>query len=890
MVTKFCRAEAEKFEKYIDYIDREEAVRTEYRNEYDLFMDYMENPEKSTGLFTAEKDVLTRQDKSELKAGFRQAKDKGSLMWQTVISFDNRWLAENGVYDMKTRTLDENKIKEVSGAAIKKMLKSEGLEHALWSASIHYNTDNIHIHVAIVETEPMREMKEYIQYQFVDRDGRKVKEAVRNPDGSILKRKEYVGRFKMRSIEACKSVITNELLNERENNIRINNIIRKSIIDQKKQHPFADDEKLSYAFLKLYQSMPDCARNMWNYNNPVMGKLRKEIDALSDLYITEYHKGELEELKARLSMQEAKYRTAYGNTGSSYTEGKMQDLHTRLGNTILKEIREYDKEIREEKRDAKSDMDAAIKDADALGQMPDDAEMERDARKTDYADVQEGVIRDPQRHAGHGEGQNGLYYKWSKDYKAAKQYIHAKRPDYDKAVSLLEKESADGNVLAMYELGDIYRYGRGREIDNIRAEEYYRKAFEGFFSLHETSTNDKSRKYLAYRIGKQLYYGLGVEQDFESARAWLEESGNDYSVYILGKMAYYGQGMGKSPELAFRHFTSIAERNAYAAYQAASMIERNEVEETNGHTKEDLYQMAFYGFMGMENRQADDNLEYKIGIMYLEGKGTDADKGLAEEYLEKSVEAGNVYAKSRLARLYLEEGRTDMLPRILEYLTESAEKNEDSMSMYTLGNIYASEEYGGKDPEKAKEWYEKAESAGNEFASYKLGKLYYSEGDFIKSTEHFEKCSSEYAHYMLGKIYLNKEGGMYDPSKGIPYLLQAAEKENAYAELALGILYLKGEAVQQDRSEAKRWLNLSAEHGNDFAGEILGNMRRQEFARIHRPRWKLSARQRRSLSAAVNNLKRSMNKEWEKSRNAYIHEQLRGIHDESMEKDNRGHK
>lgn len=502
VVTKFCRAEAEKFEKYIDYIDREEAVRTEYRNEYDLFMDYMENPEKSTGLFTAEKDFLTRQDKSELKAGFRQAKNKGSLMWQTVISFDNRWLAENGVYDMKTRTLDENKIKEVSGAAIKKMLKSEGLEHALWSASIHYNTDNIHIHVATVETEPMREMKEYIQYQFVDRDGRKVKEPVRNPDGGIFKRKEYVGRFKMRSIEACKSAITNELLNERENNIRINNIIRKSIIDQKKEHPFADDDKLSYSFLNLYQSMPDCARNMWNYNNPIMGKLRKEIDALSDLYITEYHKGELEELRGRLSVQEAKYRTAYGDTGNSYTEGKMRDLHTRLGNTILKEIREYDKEVREGKRDAKSDMD---KDADAPGQMPDDAEMERDARKTDYSDVQEGVIRDPQRYA-----------------------------------------------------------------DN-------------------------------------------------------------------------------------------------------------------------------------------------------------------------------------------------------------------------------------------KEWNEKPELAENEFASYKFGKLYHAEGDFIKSTEHLGKCSDEYA-------------------------------------------------------------------------------------RIPRPRWKLSARQRRSLSAAVNNLKRSMNKEWEKSRNIYIHEQLRGIHDESMEKDNRGHK
>ena len=28
--------------------------------------------------------------------------------------------------------------------AVNRLLKSEGLEHAVWSAGIHYNTDNLH--------------------------------------------------------------------------------------------------------------------------------------------------------------------------------------------------------------------------------------------------------------------------------------------------------------------------------------------------------------------------------------------------------------------------------------------------------------------------------------------------------------------------------------------------------------------------------------------------------------------------------------------------------------------------------------------------------------------------------------------------------------------------
>lgn len=46
------------------------------------------------------------------------------------------------------------------------MLVNEGLENAVWSGAIHYNTDNLHVHVAVVEPVPQRMVKEYTQYEY----------------------------------------------------------------------------------------------------------------------------------------------------------------------------------------------------------------------------------------------------------------------------------------------------------------------------------------------------------------------------------------------------------------------------------------------------------------------------------------------------------------------------------------------------------------------------------------------------------------------------------------------------------------------------------------------------------------------------------------------------
>ena len=62
VVTKFCRPKSQPFNTYVDYINRDEAVRSEKENEFNLYTDYMGNSEKTTGLFTKQKDVLSNEE------------------------------------------------------------------------------------------------------------------------------------------------------------------------------------------------------------------------------------------------------------------------------------------------------------------------------------------------------------------------------------------------------------------------------------------------------------------------------------------------------------------------------------------------------------------------------------------------------------------------------------------------------------------------------------------------------------------------------------------------------------------------------------------------------------------------------------------------------------
>lgn len=316
-VSKFCTP-GTTFDSYVNYIDREDAVRNENMYKYSLYNDYMGNPEKTTSLFTESKDMLTQDEKKSLKDVFKQAEENGSIMWQHVISYDNRWLEQQGLMNRETGIINEEKLKQLTRLSMMKLQKNEQLENAVWSAAIHFNTDNIHVHIAMVEPVPMRVMKE----------------------------NERRGKLKQSSLNKAKSAIVNDILEHQPENEMINNIIRNNIIQTKKRNVMVEDQEFTKLFMEVHSELPK-DRRQWNYNNNSIKHLIPKIDKMTDIYIDKYHKKDMEELNDLLAKQDEKYRTAYGNSvKGSYAENKKKDMYYRMGNVILKQIKEFDKQER----------------------------------------------------------------------------------------------------------------------------------------------------------------------------------------------------------------------------------------------------------------------------------------------------------------------------------------------------------------------------------------------------------------------------------------------------------------------------------------------------------------------------------------------------------------
>ena len=322
MMTRFVQNSGAGFSDFLDYIGREEAVDPFAYSEY--VSEYMDNPEKTYGLFTENRDFLSESDREKMRECFATAQDKGSLLWQSVLSFDNRWLSVNGIYNFKTETLDEEKMRACTRAAMRELFKRENMEGFIYAAAIHKNTDNIHVHIAIADPEP------------VWKEG--VGRCYKNRKGELLQR----GKFKSKSIEAVKSKFTSEVFRGQQENIKINEIMRGQILSKQNDFSMKENIQLRSRFIKLAESLPDDLR-LLKYNNNAMKAYRADIDRLSKQYIDKYYSEEMQELRELIRIQDERYRITYGKNaqGRSFAQNKEAELNERIGNSILSAIREY---------------------------------------------------------------------------------------------------------------------------------------------------------------------------------------------------------------------------------------------------------------------------------------------------------------------------------------------------------------------------------------------------------------------------------------------------------------------------------------------------------------------------------------------------------------------
>lgn len=474
------------------------------------------------------------------------------------------------------------------------------------------------------------------------------------------------------------------------------------------------------------------------------------------------------------------------------------------------------------------------------------------------------------------------YIKWSNEYKEACRIIYdksSKPEDFKKAEQILIFESEKGNLLAIHDLGKLYSTDKLGEKNDEKSFSFYREALHAFTVIEPNADsmfpyepryegqNMKSadmRSYVWYRIGKMHCYGLGTEQNNEKAFEWFLKSaqeGNKFAQYSLANLYYYGNGAEKNLKEAFGWYMRSAKQGQpYASYAVAQMYSKGEYVEHDEKTAQEYYNQALSGFLKLEaDGQADDNLFYKIGAMYKNGLGTEADmnkaigyfkrsaelnnkNGLYEygkalligdkdipkamDFLEKAVRLGNLNAKRFLALEYINGEHIEQdIDKGIEMLTECADGG-DPLSCFLLGIIYFKGEFVNRNLSKAEKYLLMADKDSGH-ACYYLGKFYQEEEkyDIDKVVEWLEKAVNydeikANASYSLAKILL-EDNKYHDTQKAIK-LLELSAEENNWASFLLGRLYFFGtEDIEKDKEKAMEWLNRSADDGNVYAQTFL---------------------------------------------------------------------
>ena len=448
------------------------------------------------------------------------------------------------------------------------------------------------------------------------------------------------------------------------------------------------------------------------------------------------------------------------------------------------------------------------------------------------------------------EPQSKYYLKWSTAYKEACKIIYNKQSkleDFQKAEQLLLNESGAGNVLAIQDLGKLYSTDKLGEKDEKKSFSFYEEAFQGFMEIEPDSDfmfpyepkfdgqimkPVNMRSYVWYRIGKMHCYGLGTEQDYAQSFEWFLKSaheGNKFAQYSLANLYYYGNGVEKDLSQAFWWYRKSSEQGQpYASYAVAQMYSKGEYVAENKETAQRYYKAALSGFLELESKdQADDNLYYKLGSMFKNGLGTEADISKAIDYFKRSAEMNNKNGLYEYGKVLIQGKHIEAdLNKGLECIEKSIKLGNSNAKRF-LALEYISGEYFSQDIEKGLFMLTECADKGDSFACFQLGQFYLKGEIVTQDLERAEKYlllaeDNEFTQYAFGKLYLQEE--KYDIQRAVDYFKRSSDK-NMWSSYQLGRLYLFGaDELEKDKEKAVEWLTKSANDGNEYAQNMLDDM------------------------------------------------------------------
>ncbi|AZJ24394.1 hypothetical protein CT694_33425 (plasmid) [Bacillus wiedmannii bv. thuringiensis] len=335
------------FEKYVSYMGRKYALESKKKmtkteaEEMSLLNKHIEDlsPEEMkegkkkgieaeeilSGVFSKNKNVITPNDLNEIKELVGKAQNKGSVYYQDVISFDTDFLIEQKLYDPVTDILDENRIRNASHKMMEQLFKGEQIEenNGFWFASIHRNTEHIHIHFGTVEKENRRKLVEV------------------KVDGETFY--EPKGKRKQSTLDHMKTTFANSLVDRTSELSRISNLRNNLVQEVKKEYLQSKEKQPSREITllqEIYNGLPSNKKD-WTYGSKRMpNETRNKIDELTGLLMKD--NPIFNEYKEAVDKESSFQKGFYGESereDKDYAKNQMKDMQKRMGNSLLKELK-----------------------------------------------------------------------------------------------------------------------------------------------------------------------------------------------------------------------------------------------------------------------------------------------------------------------------------------------------------------------------------------------------------------------------------------------------------------------------------------------------------------------------------------------------------------------
>ena len=304
-----------------------------------------------------------------------------------------------------------------------------------------------------------------------------------------------------------------------------------------------------------------------------------------------------------------------------------------------------------------------------------------------------------------------------------------KRGHYEVAFSNFESRAIEGDPIAQFCLGFIYKHEGGVAVDKEKAVEWYERAASQDYA---PAQNNLGVMYV------RLYEESNHEnlQAREKALEWFRKSADQGYLPAQNNLGVMDHMRLKWWEQAASQGYAPSQRHLGYMYHEGDGVKQNFTEAVKWHTK--------------AAEQGDPFAEHNLGLCYKLGLGVKQDRKTAFSYFKKAAEQGYANGQFQVALAYMYGWGIDKNPEEAIKWYEKAAKQNHADAQNNLAALYSEGEVIPQDSEKASRWMLRAAQQGHPIAQANVAT------NFLTGRDEMPQDFAE-AYYWYSLALKNKE-------------------------------------------------------------------------------------------------------------------------------------